>query len=351
MSKKKTQYTSVYQSESGKKYHFMFRNKVFSGFNTPEEARDARAKMIEKAPEKPGAGTFASFFVKYVEKHLYRSRPGTRYNCITSIKKHVIPLLGLKRLEDISTEDIDDLVSITSQKVSHMTANNVLNHLHIIFNKAIDWGYLIKNPSQKVLKLKVTKIEKPFLTGEELRRLLNDVEGKYKVMVALGGLAGARLGEVLGFQWQDINFDTNEISFRRQNSRFGIFDDLKSKTSHATLPMLQALVEILKKWKEQCPSKIWLFPGENKGVEFYYTISSHFTIFFKKNPNYSAQFPNKIHFHSLKHSFPSLLIDKGVEPKTVQTLCRHSTLSMTMDLYGHLYPNKLKETMNSINFQ
>lgn len=43
-------------------------------------------------------------------------------------------------------------------------------------------------------------------------------------------------------------------------------------------------------------------------------------------------------FHSLRHSCRAWLAMQGVNPKTIQTIMRHSTITLTMDVYGHLFP-------------
>jgi integrase len=53
----------------------------------------------------------------------------------------------------------------------------------------------------------------------------------------------------------------------------------------------------------------------------------------------------RIRFHDLRHSAAALLIAQGVHPKAIQELLRHSSIQITMDVYGHLFDQVLQEAL------
>jgi integrase len=61
-----------------------------------------------------------------------------------------------------------------------------------------------------------------------------------------------------------------------------------------------------------------------------------------------AELPN-IRFHDLRHSAASFLVKLGVHPKVVQEILGHSNISMTMDIYSHIFPSMQQEAMNKLD--
>lgn len=337
-------YKGVYQKRN--KFYYVIRNKWIGGFDTPELARDAREKELEVTPDKPGAGTFKAFYQKFFDLHLVTKSKSYQVTCNNIIRKHAIPDLGNKKLIDISVMDIMAVMGKVSKRVSITEANKMLGLLSVIFNKAVEWDFIIKAPTIKMKKLKETKREYVVLEENQLSELINSLKGEDRYIVAIAGLAGARMGECLGFQWRDIDFKENTISFKRQMTRWGVSDTLKSSYSKTTLPMLPALNKLLQEWKEQCNGDTWLFP-DKRNKEKPLEIA---TFFQRWHRTISKTVPKGFRFHDLRHTFASYLITKGKMPKVIQTLMRHANIGITMDRYGHIFPNQLKEEIEGLDF-
>lgn len=323
-----------------------------AGYATPELAYNAYEEAIK---DKAGKDTVADIINKYYElwgnKHLSKNSLHLDRTCI---RNYINPLLGKIKVADLTKVKIlqfqNDVMEKAGgeQKPGIVSTNLVINTLSKIFNKAVELDLMSINPAQKIKKLSIPKRNYPVLTPEQLFYLLDNVKGKDKYIIAIASLAGARRGEVFGFQWQDIDLKNGRISFNRQIQSTDIKDKLKTQGSHAIIDMLPDLIDLLKEWRLQCREEaVWLF--EN-------TFESHINpagwIYrnwsVKIRPKYD--FLKDFRFHDLKHTYASLLISKGLQPKEIQQLCRHATLAMTMDTYGHLFPDDVKKKIISIRF-
>jgi len=218
------------------------------------------------------------------------------------------------------------------------TVNMELGTLRTIFNQGIKWGYLKKNPTEGVEMLKVTDAKAPrFLTQEESKKLLESCGGGlYQVFFTFLN-TGMRLSELLNLEWADIDFQRRKIKIQRK-------PNWSPKTGEREIPMNAGIYELLRKLeKEKSPGTSLLFPtGNGKG--------------YKKNLRLEliriAQefgIPNLTKIHSLRHTFASQLVMKGVDLPTVQKLMGHSDIETTM-IYSHLTPDHLVDAVNKLEF-
>jgi len=153
-----------------------------------------------------------------------------------------------------------------------------------------------------------------------------------KMLFMAAVFTGLRQGESLGLEWGDIDWTNSQVCVRWTYNHRRFYDP-KSKASKRRVDLVPELVAELKKWKIACP------PGELELV-FPTSIGTPQSAsnilkrqFFPALRR--AKLP-KIRFHDLRHTFASLLIDQGEHPKYIQTQLGHSSITITMDVYGYL---------------
>ena len=194
----------------------------------------------------------------------------TRSSYEMIINRHLNPYIGHIKLVDLKKSDIEAMYRklITSGRVrgtgglSVKSVRNISLVLHKALDEAMKREYIIKNPTSianvpTMRSENISKEEIEILTKEEQKRLMavceNDVYGIGIITVLYTGL---RLGELLGLQWSDINFEENTIEINKQvnrlkdyseeapaKTRLGIQHNTKTRTSCRTV----ALNDILKK--------------------------------------------------------------------------------------------------------
>ncbi len=229
-------------------------------------------------------------------------------------------------------------VQRTARPMTPATLRKILITLGGILTYAVRMRYIDFNPCREIEKpkgnsLHEEKKEMVILKPSEIRSLLNvSTSQREKVLFMTAVMTGAREGEILGLQWEDIDWFNSQL-FVRRTFNHGKFMEPKSKTSRRKIDLAPELVHELKKWKLACPKGALdlVFPSE-AGTPWDNTnmVRRCFLRALRK-----AGLP-KIRFHDLRHTYASLLIAQGEHPKYIQTQMGHSSINVTMDIYGHL---------------
>jgi integrase len=224
-----------------------------------------------------------------------------------------------------------------ARPIATATLRKILITLGAILTHAV--RYIDFNPAREVEKpkgkgLKKEQEEMIILKPKEIRLLFdNAATQKDRVLFMTAVLTGMREGELVGLKWEDIDWVNSQIYVRRTFNH-GKFMDPKSRTSRRKIDLAPELVHALKKWKLAClkGELDLVFPTDEGTPEI------------AANLLYRRFFPSlrraglpRMRLHNLRHTYASLLIAQGEHPKYIQTQLGHSSISVTMDIYGHLF--------------
>ena len=239
----------------------------------------------------------------------------------------------------------------TNKPLAIATKKNIYMEFKQLFNYAMKYEYILKNPFSKVDNFKDTdgipsytdfytqEQAKLFLEtakkyAEELEREYNDLsEWNYYVWFALAIGTGARKGEIHGFQWNDIEGDT--IYVRRgvcQKKKYSSSISVKTNNSIRRIPLSNSLKNILTEHKERMKK----FEGFNESFRICNNIKNT-TIERRRNKYANAVKLKIIRLHDFRHSFVSHLCFANVDDDIIKEFVGHSTTKMT-ERYKHLHP-------------
>ncbi len=317
------------------------------GFKTAEDANRARAKHLERLLSLDLVHhnmTLADFIGVYVAEYLKTSvRKNTRINTESKVRRYVIPLLGSIRLRDLKTYHVVQFNNTMLKSTTPVTARNAMVTLKKILRKAVEWEYIDHSPFKSKIPC-VPPREFPVLELKELFALVDRLEGRDKIIVALAGFAALRRSEIFGLRWEDIDFKAGTLNLRRQYTAGEILP-LKTEKSAATIPVWPRLLRMLAEWRLQCGSPDWVFrgPADMPASGKYWQNKKWQEI--KK----TYHLPPQLRFHDLRHTFASILLAGGATPGDVQKLLRHSTYSTTMNIYRHVMPGQLEKNFEVFN--
>lgn len=268
-------------------------------------------------------------------------RPIKSKNYLESITlsfKQFISFCGDISLEEIDTRTIDRFITSTFSRTQR-GAHQYYRTLKAAFNKAIAWNYISVNPFTKVKFPKISKSFPAFISEDELLIILTNTPYQYlKDIFTVGFYTGLRLGELINMQWNWINFFQNQITVKCSD------DFLTKSKKERIVPMSEKVRSIL-------INRFDNYLHQNNEVVFYHfkgrklhqeTISKQFKDSIRK-----SNINEKIHFHSLRHSFASLLVQRGVSLYVVKELLGHEDLTTTQ-LYSHLQKQNLSEAIKLI---
>lgn len=287
--------------------------------------------------------------------------------------------IGLKKLKDIKPLDVQRALNTMEQEgISNSAMREALGRLRECMEFAVGNQMIASNPCLIVevpWTYKKAK-EEIALTQEEQNTLLNEVEDSwYKEMFYFMCLTGVRVGELGGLQWSDIDFSKKCITIRRSLScsycngkKREMLVSPKTVNSTRQIPFLGEMEEVLKSQKEkQKRLKAELGERWRSGEEFSdlvfttgmgspcsrYIVDKEVKKVIKRIREKEAvlavqeQREPKIirdfHPHTLRHTFATRCFENKMEPKVVQSLLGHSSISITLNIYTHVLDNKMDE--------
>lgn len=316
-------------------------------------------------------------------------RISTRVSYESIINNHLIPYIGNIKLVNLSKIDIESMYNklIKNDKkktnrsgLSVKTIRNIHLVLHEAMKEAFELGYINKNPADiaKVPTLKnlnQKKKEIEIYSKEEQKKLIEISKNDkiYGIVVIVALYTGMRKGEILGLQWDDINFDNKTISVNKQLSRLKdyegntgkrtkLFIQYNTKTNNSTriIPMSSSLENILKKqnelqqkYKRKLGKAYYKYNMVFCREDGYYldpdTVLSKYQELAKK-----AKI-KKCTFHALRHTFATRALESNISPKVVSKILGHTSVQFTLDTYTHVLSelqidemNKLDQYLNTI---
>jgi integrase len=168
-----------------------------------------------------------------------------------------------------------------------------------------------------------------------------------KLSILLCLCTGIRLGEICALKWDDIDMEYGLLYINRTVQRLRLNDgtgrtslvESMPKTTHSRrqIPLSDAMVELLKTYKNECV----YFLGKNKPTDPR-TMQYRFKKYLKE-----SGIENK-NFHVLRHTFATNCIENGSDPKCVSELLGHADVQVTLNRYVHPSLNQKRQSINSL---
>ena len=268
-------------------------------------------------------------FIKntYSEKYFLKAvKPS-----FAALKKHINNM----PLQMITTRIIDQFISASAAGSKH-SASLYYRTLKAAFNKAIVWNYIQENPFNKIKAPKVPKSFPVFISESELLIILSNTQMQLmKDIFTTAFYTGMRLGELLNMRWNWINFSDNIITIKNSS-------EFNSKNKRERIiPVHPKVSSILQ--------SIFQFGKDQNDLVFFrkknIKLNEDFVSKQFKKAVREAKLNDKIHFHSLRHSFASALVQRGISLYAVKELLGHGNIKTTQ-IYSHLQKDNLMAAVN-----
>lgn len=244
----------------------------------------------------------------------------------------------LEKVSHFAPKIFEDFKRFRKDEGAHnRTINSELVVIRMMFRLAVQWHYAEKNPTDGVSKLKLPKKVAPrFLSEEECQKLLTNCE-KWLYPVFYTFLnTGLRKSELENLEWSDIDFD-------RKKLRIVVKDGWAPKTNEREIPINDSLCKLLTKQKKQNSLSKYVFTGEDENKIFKNRLLRRIKTLAKRLKL------GDINVHTLRHTFASHLVMKGVDLATVKQLMGHSDIETTM-IYSHLTEDHVNNAVDRLNF-
>ena len=258
------------------------------------------------------------------------------------LTRHIEPKWGSTPLASVKALEVAEWLK--SLPLSPKTRGQLKALLHLLFEKAMLWE-LIEIQRNPIELVKVTgssrRQKKPqVLSPEKFQELVTVLKEPYKTMAIVAMCIGMRISEVLALRWEHIDFKAGAMLVQQGvvNGRIG---KVKTEASNDEIPLDPAFAEVLFKLKGD-RSEGLVFPSHVTGGCFYAGIIQRQIL----KPKGEEIGITGLGWHSLRHTYRSLLDETGAPIGVQQKLMRHSNVATTMNVYGSA-SLKAKQQANS----
>lgn len=325
------------------------------GFTTKRAAQTelnavaARTATSVKNDDRETVATYLDDWLQHKKRTL---KTTTHFSYTEYVNKRITPTLGTIRLQQLRHEHVTAFVThLETEGRGPATIKRILAVLRSALSDAVRTKRLSHNPAEHAHTGTVTRKEITPWTVQQAVAFLDHINGAppwrtdplagvYELIIG----TGLRRGEALALQWQDIDFDTRTLRVRRTLSDVGghlVVDTPKTKSSAAGIGLSTRAIDSLRRhhWRQQQDRAKW---GDG--------YNDHGLVFAREDGEYLR--PEKVlsrfreltadaglpacRLHDLRHLAATLMLMNGVPLALVSKTLRHSQVSITVDLYGHL---------------
>lgn len=321
-----------------------------------EEEREKKQKEEELPTEQLTVEEWGKQFLSFVKPSL-KVKTYKGYSGI--FKKHIIPALGKIRLCELKPSHIQKMINnLYDRGLSAETVATVRRVLSISLNKAIAFKVIENNPVNATKAPRIEQKNPIVLTKEQILVLLDAADKCdflpptsdesqlflrrcYFYALALAIDSGARYGELFALRWRDLKDGKLYISRALEGNKIGT---PKTPTSYRSVTLSKGALKLLEEWKvyQSAYCEKWGFWEFSDNSLIY--CSSWGTLVYPQNlakrwwkPLLKAtKMPHGVHWHSLRATMATQLLQAGVPVKVVSERLGHSKVSVTLTRYAGL---------------
>ena len=307
----------------------------------PERTRQLPSRSPWRRRRRTGSGTSRWRGARPRRSRSIASTPNTSPSCI-----------GNRKLANLTTPRVNAFRDDLLATMSRVMARKVLSSLKSLLRDAQRRGNVAQNVA---LAVKISadkrgggrlKIGVDIPTTDEIKAILA-AAGRWRPVLLTAIFTGLRSSELRGLRWLDVDLKAGELHVRQRADRYNEIGRPKSKAGDRTLPLGPLVLNVLREWKLVCPKgELGLvFPTPSGRIARHNNIvrALKSTMVAAGLTNQDGK-PKYTGLHALRHFYASWCINpldrggQGLPPKVVQERLGHSSIVMTMDTYGHLFP-------------
>lgn len=278
--------------------------------------------------------------------HRYKPATLREYGRVLSLR--VLPEFGHIRLSDVSRRDLQHFVDrLLDRELSASTIRNTMNPLQAIYRYAARRELVAVNPTREVDLPAARGKRDRIATAAEAARLISVLPESDRAIWATAFYAGLRRGELQALRASDVDLGRAEIHVERSWDQCEGPIAPKSRAGIRTVPILAVLRDHLD--ARAMGSGSTLIFGRTHDVPFRpealgkrakraWTKANECELEMGEREERDPDLLRPITLHECRHTFASLLIDAGVNPKAIQEFMGHGTIEETFSRYGHLMP-------------
>lgn len=315
-----------------------------------------------------GRMTFEDWAKRWLKSKQAKAKTLDGYE--SNINTHLIPWFGRLRLNAITRADVVDFIAYTIDKHSEHVAANCKTVLSSLMNEAKHNGAITKNPAERVKVKRARRRDMVFLSRKEVERLAFEISHppikprggehrrkeypEYSLLVRFAAETGLRSGEIAALRVGRLDVINRRVhvaeavsEVKKERDASGLVYDEPKTYERRSVPIPKTLANELANHLLTRPSdpNAFVFTASRGGPLRH---RNFYKSFFKPAVE-RAEINPKTRFHDLRHTYAALLIEAGAHPLSVKNRLGHSSIKVTYDRYGHLFPHMEENLTNRMD--
>lgn len=313
--------------------------------------RDAQAEAESKSCVEPSKMTFGEWLdIWYNEYNRPNLKQTTRETRELAIKKHIKPVIGAIKLQDLDTNTLQHFYNNLATRLAAYSIRTIIRSvISASLNQAVRCGYISTNPAAMcVLPKRVKKDIKPFTASEVsvfLKELEKEKDPTLRQLLTVLLFTGMRFGEALGLPWKAIDIERGKITIEQQlqyATHQGLYittpKNGKPRTIYPPAIVLDTIKEVRDRQEDSRKLAGELYEN-SLGLVFTNPLGhplnrSRIRVRFRQIVKQMGRPDMRI--HDLRHTYAVMALKAGDDPKTVQNALGHHTAAFTLDVYAHV---------------
>ncbi len=325
-------------------------------FRTRDEA-DRFARKVEVSKDEgsyidPNLGK--TLLLDWAEDWLNSTAPALKPQTVSGyrslLRNHILPVFGNVPLAKVRPVDVRRFVGeLSDGGMSSSRVRSTYFLLQALFKAAVESAYIGRSPCLGVKLPRSVVREMLFLSAEEVRRIGVAVPDQYRGLVYLLAYGGLRWGEAAALRRKRVNV------LRRRVEVVESLSDVDGQLHFGPTKTHQARqVALANSLNELLIAHLEIFVERDRDALVFTSPEGDPM----RIPNFrrrvwwpaldKAGIPRAVRIHDLRHTCASLLIAQGAHPKSIQQHLGHSSISVTLDRYGHLFPDQQDQVADAL---
>jgi integrase len=294
----------------------------------------------------------AEYWLAAAESGIVRTRSGDPYKPSAlrsyrqALESKVLPKLGHLRLSAVTRNHLQDLVdALVASGNAPSTVRNTILPLRAIYRRATDRDQIAINPTLRLRLPAVRGKRERTARADEAAALLTALADEDRALWATAFYTGLRRGELQALEWADIDFDNNLINVvRAWDQKVGPISP-KSRAGERRVPIPKTLRQhLLTHRLRQGHTREGFVFANSHGRPF-----DPSTILARARRAWHTAELQPVTLHECRHTYAAFMIAAGINAKALSTYMGHTSITVTLDRYGHLLPGNEHQAAKALD--
>lgn len=340
-----TYQAAVFDVRAGKKIRKSFPTRSAAKLWRQDALVAVRSGKLAEAQPKTTMREVGDAWLADARRGIVRAKSGDELKASTirayeqALRLRIYPTMADAAFYRVRRVDLQDLVDrLVAAKVAPATISTTVGALGSIYGRAVQRDELDVSPTVGVKVPAIRNNRERFATPDEAAKLLAAVPERDRGVWAAAFYAGLRRGEIRALRWTDVDLKAGTIEVRRSWDPAETEAGATKSRNRRKVPIITVLREVLAAERLRQPPGVELCFALDEGGPFRADRLQQ-----RADKAWEAVGHERITLHSCRHTFASFAVAAGVNAKALSTYMGHSSVSITLDRYGHLMPGNEAE--------